>query len=247
MEPRFIYRSASGDEVKVPSLGDLTRLVEVGTISPGTPLFDRLAGGWAPARTHPVFRLIREEAGLDPDPPGEEPAGGEPTGADPLDVVLTPRDPSEADQDLVEAFLEARERERRDEDMRSGAGAGTEGLTLVDSGQREVGGASTEASSKAPPPAPPEAEVEAAEPPSAEAGSAEVVGEHSGAGSDPAPEWLAGAGTGTAPDWPEGTEVESREPPPAIPARPPPPPPPNVPALDAEPASERATTTLREA
>ncbi|HSG48007.1 MAG TPA: hypothetical protein VLA43_09365, partial [Longimicrobiales bacterium] len=135
MKFRFVFRDEAGAEVKIPSLGVLTRHVEDGVIGPDTPLFDVLIGEWAPARTHPVFRLIREESGL----PLEEDSAvagtdGDAPVPDVMDVVLTPQ---EVDDDTVQAFLESRERERREEGLHA-SGDELE-IPLVDSAQETVG------------------------------------------------------------------------------------------------------------
>lgn len=117
MKFRFVFRDEAGEEVKVPSLDVLTRHVEEDVIGPDTPLFDVLTGEWAPARAHPVFRLIREESGrpLEDDGTGAGAAEDAPL-PDVMDVVLTPQ---ESDDDAVQVFLESRARERREEGLQA--------------------------------------------------------------------------------------------------------------------------------
>lgn len=147
MEFRFVFRDPEGNEVGVPTAGHLASQVEMGAVHEDTPLFDTITGEWSPARDHPVFRLILEE--LDrplgktsaPElPSGQPPSTGSPVPGPPMAVPASPdlEEPAIApaagdEPDMVREFLEARERERREEGLRD-AGREEE-VPVVDPGQ----------------------------------------------------------------------------------------------------------------
>lgn len=153
MKFRFVFRTAEGTEVQVPAAGDLARHVDRGDVREDTPLFDAISGEWSPAREHPVFRLIREELGIPPEdapaPHSAESPGREPPPPHLGDVAVAPV--PELETDMVREFLEARERERREEGLQV---EGREGeVSLVDPGQATLAGpGSQRRGAGAPPP-----------------------------------------------------------------------------------------------
>lgn len=113
MSFRFAFRDGDGEEVRISSLEALARLVEDGSVTAATPLFDEFRGAWAPAESHPVFCLIREELGRSGAVPSPRDLPAGPVGELELAAPETPA------EEVVRAFLEDRERERREDGMRS--------------------------------------------------------------------------------------------------------------------------------
>lgn len=62
MKFRFVFVNQSGAEVEARSVEELRSCVASGAIHEETLLYDGLTRDWAPARVHPVFRLIRDIA-----------------------------------------------------------------------------------------------------------------------------------------------------------------------------------------
>lgn len=122
MRHRFLFVNAKGVEVKVPSPEGLADLYRAGELSEDTLLYDVVTREWAPARTHPVCRFMLEEeeavapppAAAPPPATAEPPASAAPDTADILgDLELI----EDGGEDMVDSFLEAREREREEERM----------------------------------------------------------------------------------------------------------------------------------
>ena len=60
MRARFRIRGKSGRELSPATLGIFAGLVKAGEISPADLIYDALTGEWAPARAHPVYRMVEE-------------------------------------------------------------------------------------------------------------------------------------------------------------------------------------------
>ena len=60
MRDRFRIRGKSGRELSPATLGIFAGLVKAGEISPADLIYDALTGEWAPARAHPVCRMVEE-------------------------------------------------------------------------------------------------------------------------------------------------------------------------------------------
>ncbi len=130
MNFRFMFVNRSGAEVELESVEALRDCVSSGTIHEETLLYDGLTRDWAPARVHPIYRLIRdtaaasEPARADGFEPFGDPAGADDRWAalaaetaapegDTLDVTLVP--PEEGDS--ASAFWETQERAEKEADM----------------------------------------------------------------------------------------------------------------------------------
>lgn len=110
MSPRFLFLNDAGQEVRATSLDELARHRETGALDEDTLLYDAITREWAPARSHPVYRLIMdEEAGA------EDPAPVAPILEDDGMVSLQPVPEDAVEMDEIRLFLEARERERQEE------------------------------------------------------------------------------------------------------------------------------------
>lgn len=81
MQFRFRFLNEVGDEVHVESTEDLSRHFDEGRITETTLLYDAITQEWAPARSHPMFRLIAEAAGIELSG-GEGSSSGEPPAAE---------------------------------------------------------------------------------------------------------------------------------------------------------------------
>lgn len=156
MRFRFLFLNEKGEEVELPSLEALQRQFEAGTLTADTLLYDALTREWAPARSHPVCELFFEEMakegsaqagtsdqgtkGKNQGTKGKEEAAAEPElspAALEEDLpALEPAPEAGMEQETLRAFLESRERERKDEELRASSSDGE--VTLVDPAQETV-------------------------------------------------------------------------------------------------------------
>ena len=60
MKFRFVYVDRAGAQVDIESVEALRSAVVAGELHDATLLYDGLTRDWAPARVHPIYRLIRE-------------------------------------------------------------------------------------------------------------------------------------------------------------------------------------------
>jgi hypothetical protein len=122
MEFRFRYLGPEGGEVEVSSLEELRQLVHEGAVSEVTVLYDSLTREWAPARSHAVYRFIRDEAARPegplpsaPPPASKEEGRAAPAPADDMGLGITlslEEAPSAPDADeAVRALLKERARD----------------------------------------------------------------------------------------------------------------------------------------
>ena len=80
MRARFRIRKKEGAELTPETLGAFTRLVKSGEIEEADLIYDALTGEWAPARSHPVYRMMLDGAVPEIDLGGAGAAGTEPRG-----------------------------------------------------------------------------------------------------------------------------------------------------------------------
>ncbi len=76
------FRAGDGGEYPIPDLATLYELVAKGVVTPATPLYDEVSGGWVAAKDHPRARDRFE-------PPAPEPAPAQPRAYIPESVLRT--------------------------------------------------------------------------------------------------------------------------------------------------------------
>ena len=97
MRARFRIRKKEGAELTPETLGAFTRLVKSGEIEEADLIYDALTGEWAPARSHPVYRMMLDGAVPEID----------------LGLSVAPAQPEPSPEDAVRAFIAQMEEERR--------------------------------------------------------------------------------------------------------------------------------------
>lgn len=107
MKARFLIRRGD-EELRAETLQDFEAMVRSGAILPDDLVHDSMTGEWAPARTHPAYRVVAdalEEEGLW----GEDDA--------PLSMDLVEEERASPEEE-AQAFIERMEREREEEHAR---------------------------------------------------------------------------------------------------------------------------------
>lgn len=132
MKFRFRFVNRSGVEVEVESVEAMRECVSSGTIHEETLLYDGLTRDWAPARVHPIYRLIRDTHLVDEPEPADwtpleslESDGNSAMADSPSDGLEMTLLPPEEDDPLSE-FWESQERAGREADL--------EGLSVEEEG-----------------------------------------------------------------------------------------------------------------
>ncbi len=118
MQARIRVKTREGRELSPGSLTVFTRLVKSGEISETDLIYDALTGEWAPARAHPVFRMVADSivddegdqvlGGAVPPEESEQPAAGSPD----LALSLAPPAPEPSAEEANAAFIAQMEAER---------------------------------------------------------------------------------------------------------------------------------------